>query len=278
MKLVIVERRLSFYLLLFYFSKQGSLIQDFNLFVYDNFSGCGANAFVWNQLLIQCGTKLSRWLLLKHSTMPSHCPLVRSFYLYKTDGWNWKVLAINSTDSRGANPEGKGQFPSAFIFGRKCESVCTRYGTQNYVFLCFQLCIVLSLLCYFPSNIIFKTHAQFAVSLKSTRSIGFKTKSNILGTALNSKQFVFLPCFDLFFALFHFLAFFFSWQSKNPLKQFIWRLHTKKQRVNNRWYLCCLQFPCVVVVVCFLFGWCVLFFCVFILLLLDYWFWNAGLC
>lgn len=143
MSLVIVERRLTFYLLLFYFSKQGSLIQDFNLFVYDNFSGCGANAFVWNQLLIQCGTKLSRWLLLKHSTMPSHCPLVRSFYLYKTDGWNWKVLAINSTDSRGANPEGTGQFPSAFYLDVSV-SLCVLGTEPKTMCFCFFNCVLSS--------------------------------------------------------------------------------------------------------------------------------------
>lgn len=175
------------------------------------------------------------------------------------------MLAINSTDSRGATPEGKGQFPSAFYLD-VIVSLCVLGTEPKTMCLCF-FCCVLSSRCFatFPSNIHFKTHAQFAVSLKSTRSIGFKTKSNILGTALNSKQFVlFFAMLRSLFALFHFLAFFFSRQSKNPLKQFIWRLHTKKQRVNNRWYLCCLQFPCVVVVdvVCFLFGWCV-FLCVY---------------
>lgn len=119
-----------------------------------------------------------------------------------------------------------------FLFGRKCESVCTRYGTQNYVFLFFIFNCVLSSRCFAssPSNIIFKTHAQFAVSLKSTRSIGFKTKSNILGTALNSKQFVFfLLCFVLFLRCFTSLHFSSLDNLKNPLKQFIWRLHTKNK-------------------------------------------------
>lgn len=143
------------------------------------------------------------------------------------------------------------------------------YSVRNpklCVFVFFFNC-VLSSRCFAssPSNINFKTHAQFADSLKSTRSIGFKTKSNILGTALNSKQFVFFfAMLRSLFALFLFLAFFFSRQSKKPLKTIHLTFAHKKQRVNNRWYLCCLQFPCVVVVVCFLFGWCVDFFvCVY---------------
>lgn len=101
-------------------------------------------------------------------------------------------------------------------------SLCVLGTEPKTMCFCFFNC-VLSSRCFAssPSNIIFKTHAQFAVSLKSTRSIGFKTKSNILGTALNSKQFVFFAMLRSLFALFHFLAFFFSRQSKNPLKQFI---------------------------------------------------------
>lgn len=109
------------------------------------------------------------------------------------------MLAINSTDSRGANPEGTGQFPSAFYLDVSVSLCVLGTEPKTMCFCFFFFNCVLSSCCFAssPSNIIFKTHAQFAVSLKSTRSIGFKTKSNILGTALNSKQFVFF-CYASF--------------------------------------------------------------------------------
>lgn len=97
-------------------------------------------------------------------------------------------------------------------------------------------------------------HAQLVLKLKVTFS----------GPRLIPNNSFFFAMLRSLFALFHFLAFFFSRQSKKPLKTIHLTFAHKKQRVNNRWYLCCLQFPCVVVVVCFLFGWCVDFFvCVY---------------